>query len=83
MIGLDFSENYTIIHQEEVQSLYFGKMQITLHSYVLIRPTTPADETDKSHVKEYWIMISNDIKHDIHFVHHCWVNIIMPQLHAL
>ena len=43
MIDLDFSENYTIIHQEVAQSLHFGKMQITLHSYVRIRPTTPAD----------------------------------------
>ena len=49
----------------------------------MVRPTTPADSTDATHVKEYWSMISDDIKHDGYFVHHCWVHVIMPHLHAL
>ena len=83
MLDMDFSENYSVVYQEEAQSLHFGKTQCTLHSCVVVRPTVPADMTNTSHVKEHWIMISNDLKHDADFVHHCLQNVIIPQLHAI
>ena len=79
-LEMDFSENYTTLMQEEAQSLHWGKTQCAIHSCVIWRPSIPTDQTSDSHVKEHWMLISDDLNHDFHFVQHSVSKIIMPEL---
>ena len=69
----DYSENYTCQHQDQIQSLYFGQTQASIHVTVLHRH--PVNETvnddSQGKVTEHLFVISPDLKHDHHSVHHC------------
>lgn len=71
----DFSENYTLKHDQEIQSEYFSSTQAALHVTVLYRHAVPEVDQEESSeenpiiIKEYIICISDDVTHDHHFVH--------------
>lgn len=73
----DYSENYTCQHQDQLQSLYYGQTQASIHVTVLHRHSMAdvdgEDSTPDSPkiVTEHLFVISPDLKHDHHFVHHC------------
>ena len=69
----DYSDNYTCQHQDQIQSLYFGQTQASIHVTVLHRhPVREIDGEDCSGlVTEHIFVISPDLKHDHHSVHHC------------
>ena len=60
-IDIDFSENLSIPVKYEPQSMHWSHEQVTVHSGILKTPTT----------KSYHPYISNDTKHDHHFVQKC------------
>lgn len=80
ILEMDFSENLTTFAQEEAQSMHWNPPQIAIHSCVLWRPTVESDNSTDSHVKEHWLLVSDDIGHDFHFVHHTVTNVIVPEL---
>ena len=41
------------------------------------------DMVQDTHVKEYWLIVSVDLKHDVHFVHDNTITIIKPELTKL
>ena len=79
-IEMDFSENYSCTLQEEPQSIYWSHTQVTIHSCVLWRPIVGTDMSEDTHVKEHWLIISDDLHHDFHVVQHSFQQIIMPKL---
>ena len=82
-IEMDFSENFTTLFQEEVQSLHWAKSQCAIHSCVLWRPSVPDDRTADTHVKEHWLIISEDLNHDHNFVNHNLNHIVIPKLQQM
>lgn len=73
----DYSENYTCQHQDQIQSLYYGQTQASIHVTVLHRHSLAEIDgedgsADKPNVvTEHLFVISPDLKHDHHSVHHC------------
>ena len=73
----NYPENYTCQHQEEIQSLYFGQTQVSIYVTVLHRHSMKdIDGVDSSGdqpkiMTEHLFVISPDLKHDHHSVHHC------------
>lgn len=67
---MDFSENFSVTYQEEVQTQHWSKRQITIHSMVVTRPSVEADASEQSHVKEHWLVVSDDLNHDFNMVNH-------------
>ena len=67
---MDYSENYTFVHPNEVQQEYFGHMQATLHVSVIFRHASiqldGIQSTDDLPIiiKDYVFMISDDKTHD-------------------
>lgn len=58
---LDFAENYSTKHQDELQSAHWAPNQITIHPIV-------CNYQDKCHEM---VFMSDDQKHDGYFVDHC------------
>lgn len=66
----DYSENYSCQHQDQIQSLYFGQTQVSIHVTVLHRHAVPIDnEPESSVITEHLFVISPDLTHDSHAVH--------------
>lgn len=73
----DFSENFRCSEQEEIQSNYFQRTEISIHVTILYRHAIL--EYDGQHstaenpniVTEQLFVISPDVQHDRHFTHHC------------
>ena len=76
----DFSENLARTIQEEVQSLHWATKQVTIHSMVIWRPKCNTDNVADTHVKEHWMVFSDDLKHDFHFVHKTIKDIVIYEL---
>jgi hypothetical protein len=79
LLKWDFSENFSSVSQEEVQSLHWAKTQTTIHLMVVTRPAAAVDEVEASHVQEHWLVISDEVSHDFNFVNHCIQHILLPQ----
>ena len=73
----DYSRNYTCQHQDQIQSLYYGQTQASIHMTVLHRHSLAEIDgedgsADKPNVvTEHLFVILPDLKHDHHSVHHC------------
>lgn len=73
----DYSENYTCQHQDQLQSLYYGQTQASIHVTILHRHSLAevdgeeSTPTEPKIVTEHLFVISPDLKHDHHSVHHC------------
>ena len=71
----DYSENYNCQIQNEIQLLYFGQVQASIHVTVLRRHALKAvDGVESTKEKpiilsEHIFVISPDLKHDHHYVH--------------
>ena len=61
----DFSENYTCLLPEEIQSLHWVQETATLYPVVVLRKV--GDDVREDHIN----FISNDKKHDVPFVEMC------------
>lgn len=66
----DYSENFTCQHQDQIQSLYFGQTQVSIHVTVLHRHAVEIDEEPGTVVTEHLFVISPDVTHDSHAVHY-------------
>lgn len=68
-----YSKNYTCQHQDQIRSLYFDQTQASIHVRVLHRhPVNEiVDDDSQMIVTEHVFVISPDLKHDHHSVHHC------------
>lgn len=82
-LEMDFSENFSCLIQEEIQSLHWSTKQVAIHSVVIWRPALKQDKVDYDHVKEHWLIVSDDLKHDYHFVHNNITLLIIPELKKL
>ena len=61
----DFAENFTCFFQDEVQSVHWTRNQVTIHPLV----TYYRCRDDGLIIKESFIAISDDLKHDCHAVY--------------
>jgi hypothetical protein len=75
---MDFSENHTMDHQSAPQSCHWCKTSATLHIMIVWRHARKGEGGDAEStkecprlVKEIHQVISDDPKHDHHFVLHC------------
>ncbi|KXJ20237.1 hypothetical protein AC249_AIPGENE16598 [Exaiptasia diaphana] len=67
----DYSENYTCQHQDQIQSLYFGQTQVSIHVTVLhIGMLLPAMISHRPQSLQNISSSSPDVTHDSHDVHH-------------
>lgn len=77
--SIDYSENYSFLQQDEVQSMHWDNRQITILVHATWRhnegcppvldPLTGAVQRDI--VADYHFYISDDLQHDSLFVQHC------------
>ena len=73
----DYSENYLCQHQDQIQSLYYGQTQASIHVTILHRHALPevdgeeSSEDDPRVVTEHLYVISPDLRHDHHSVQGC------------
>lgn len=63
---MDFAENFSCFFQDEAQSAHWAKNQVTIHPIV----TYFRCPDDGAVCKDSFIIISDDLKHDSHAVHH-------------
>ena len=61
----DFSENYTMTVQDEVQSFHFNKPQCTIHPLVLY---LPSPDQSSPCIQQNLAFFSDDLNHDTSFV---------------
>ena len=61
----DFSENYTITVQDEIQRLHFNKPQCTIHPLVLY---FPSPDQSSPYIQQSLAFFSDDLNHDTSFV---------------
>lgn len=77
----DYSENYACQQQDQIQSMYYGQTQASIHVTVLHRHALfeidgeQSTEEDTRIVTEHLFTISEDLSHDHHSVHACRVNV--------
>lgn len=77
----DYSENYTCQHQDQIQSLYYGQTQASIHVTVLHRhalkeiDSEESSDEDPKLVTEHLFTISPDLRHDHHSVQACRQNV--------
>ncbi|CAG2227088.1 unnamed protein product [Mytilus edulis] len=84
----DFSENYKCTEQNEIQSSYFQKLEVSLHVTILHRHSVleydGKDSTaeEPNIVTEQFFVISPDQKHDHHYTH-CVQNLVSEYLKSI
>ncbi|XP_071140649.1 uncharacterized protein [Mytilus edulis] len=77
----DFSENFRCSAREEIQSSYFQCTEVSLHVLIIYRHAVleydGKDSTTENPniIKEHFFVVSNDDKHDHHFVHEVQIKI--------
>ena len=78
----DYSETYACQHPDQIQSLYYGQTQASIHVTVLHRHALPhvdgeeSLEDDPRIVTEHLFTISPDLRHDHHSVQGCRTNVV-------
>ena len=65
-IEMDFSDNFASVLQE-IQSMHWTHVQVTIHSMVIWRPAISSDEVAESHEKKHRFILSENRKHDYSF----------------
>ncbi|CAC5378511.1 unnamed protein product [Mytilus coruscus] len=84
----DFSENYKCTEQNEIQSTYFQKLEVSLHVTILHRHSVleydgkDSTEEEPNIVTEQFFVISPDQKHDHHYTH-CVQNLVSEYLKSI
>ncbi|XP_033754519.1 uncharacterized protein LOC117343464 [Pecten maximus] len=68
LMCLDFAENYCCRHQDEAQSAHWTYEQVTIHPIVAYHRCPVQDCNESMH--HSLVFISEDHKHDYHFVQH-------------
>ncbi|KAK6185681.1 hypothetical protein SNE40_007861 [Patella caerulea] len=64
----DFAENYSCLNQDKIQSAHWAIQQVTVHPVVAYYH---CEHDDFTHIaQEAMVMISEDLVHDSHGVHH-------------
>ena len=77
-----YSENYSCQHQDQIQSLYYGQTQPSIHVTVLHRQALSeidgkeSLEDDAHVVTEHLHVISPELQHDHHSVQGCRKNVV-------
>jgi hypothetical protein len=77
-VVMDFSQNAQLLYGNEVQAAHWSIQQVSLHIAVVYRHATTkcgdgVDSTIENPVvvKDIFSFVSDDFKHDTHFVHEC------------
>ena len=72
---VDFSENYTLKVQNEIQSMHWHNDQITIlvHITYKLNPDWHAENDEPLLLKEFHYYVSDDKTHDSLFVQHCFM----------
>ena len=70
---IDFSENYTLKVQNEIQSMHWHNDQVTILVHITYRlnPTWDSDSNEPLLLKEIHYYLSDDRTHDSLYVQHC------------
>ena len=67
---VNFTKNYTIIPQKEIQSEYYHLYQVSIFVHILYRPAEldingyDSNENNREVIKEHHFYISDDRTHD-------------------
>ena len=61
---MDFSENYTIKPQDEIEMTHYSATQVTLHPIYSVRNATDALFLYSVFLKESLVMVSNGLTHN-------------------
>ena len=64
LIHCDFSQNYALTPQDEIESAHFQQKQVTLHTCLLIRHAVTSTNDNPILVKESIGQFSDNLKHD-------------------
>jgi hypothetical protein len=72
---VDFSENYTLKVQNEIQSMHWHNEQITILVHITYRlnPDFSLDNHEPMLLKETHYYVSDDKTHDLLYVQHCFM----------
>ena len=82
----DFSENYTMTVQDEIQSFHFNKPQCTIHPLVVY---LPSPDQSSSYIQQSLAFFSDDLNHDTSFVFAmqkelaCYLKTNYPFIHTI
>ncbi|XP_031563965.1 uncharacterized protein LOC116299446 [Actinia tenebrosa] len=85
----DYSENYSCQHQDQIQSLYYGQVQVSIHVTVMHRHAIKEIDGEESTpddpavITEHLYVISPDTKHDSHSVHNCRSHLAVFEGHRM
>lgn len=60
----DFSQNYALAPNDEIESAHYNTPQVTIHTWYLLRHTSTSTLQSPQLTKESIVMISDDLKHD-------------------
>lgn len=77
VVVMDFSENHSMLTAGAVQSCHWTQNYCTLHVAIVYRHAVLSVDGEESTpeapiiVKDIFDFVSDDIKHDMHFVHEC------------
>ena len=61
VLQIDFSENFTLFCQDEIQAAHWNNVQCTLYTAVAWYPST---ELHLPKNKKCWVIVSNYMEHD-------------------
>ena len=61
---IDFSENFTIQAQDQIERAHWVQRQVTVHPVFVVRHAPTSTTGNPILIKESLAMISDDIKHD-------------------
>ncbi|XP_070201835.1 uncharacterized protein [Littorina saxatilis] len=73
---MDFAENYSCFYQDEAQSAHWNQNQVTIHPVVAYYVCPD----DKEIMRESFICVSSDLKHDANAVQHFQLTVIRELL---
>lgn len=63
IVYADFSQNYALCPNDEIQAVHYVKKQVTIHTMHLIRHSKNSSDENPQLTKEAVVMISDDLKH--------------------
>jgi hypothetical protein len=69
---VDFTENYTLQPQNEIQIQYYHSEQVSIMVHITYRHRPDSNEQNKVILKEVHFYISDDRSNDLSYVQHCF-----------
>ncbi len=64
VVVMDFSENFTIEPQDEIQAAHYTQKQITIHPIYIVRHSPDSSPDNPKIMKESLIVLSDNMTHD-------------------